>query len=83
MSAKRILVVGNHSSVNVWVNEQDLPEERILRVTGPEVLRGVVEEDVEKVVVTYGWREMPSSRALAIADKLAAIGISRQIWRYV
>lgn len=82
MSSKRILVVGTHASVNVWVNEHDYPEEKILRVTSKATLLGLKPEDVEDVHVTYGWREMPVSWALAISDYLTAIGIDRKKWRY-
>lgn len=87
MADVRVLVVGTYASVNAWANDQGwVPEEDYWVVTSAADLRKISQQvdtnDVE-VYITYGWRVMPSSKALEIADFLTTAGIDRAKWRYV
>jgi len=84
MSDVRVLVVGTYASVNAWANDQGWKAgEDYYVITSARELREVADAPIEKVFVTYGWREMPSSRALEIADFLIAAGFDRKKWSYV
>jgi hypothetical protein len=37
----------------------------------------------DKVIITYGFKTLPTSQALGIADILIANGFTRNMWRYV
>lgn len=78
-----ILVVGTAASVNAYVAEHELNPDQVIRVTDRHHLMGLAKERVAEVIITYGWRQLPTSKALAIADHLLAIGIDRKSWRYV
>ena len=84
MPTPRVLVVGTYASVNAWANDQDWkPGVDYYVITSVKELVACANAEIDTVYVTYGWREMPSSKALAIADFLTAAGISRNSWRYV
>jgi hypothetical protein len=84
MQAVRVLVVGTYASVNAWANDQGWKaDEDYFVITSVEDLRKAVGNYIDKVYITYGWRTMPSSKALAIADFLSLAGISRKDWIYV
>jgi hypothetical protein len=84
MQSPRVLVVGTYASVNAWATDQGMKaDEDYYVVTSKNDLLKAVNSEIETVYITYGWNEMPTSRALEIADFLVGAGIDRKSWRYV
>lgn len=84
MPTPRILVVGTYASVNAYANEQGWKAgEDYYVITSKQDLLKAVDAKIDTVYITYGWREMPTSKALEIADFLVGAGIERSTWRYV
>lgn len=84
MSTPRILIVGTYASINAWANDQGWTKNiHYHAITSRQDLLGVVNSQIDTVYITYGWHQMPTTKALEIADFLIGAGIDRKTWRYV
>jgi len=83
----RTFIVGTSTSVTAYAIDNDLKREDFIAIRSlAEAKREINWRNPtlsDRVIITYGFKTMPSSQALGISDVLIANGFTRNMWRYV
>lgn len=82
----RKFIVGTKNSISAYTIDRGLGIKDFIPLTSHSqartVLQGSRPESGDEVIITYGFKVMPTSDALGIADRLIDAGFYRNMWRY-
>ena len=83
----RSIIVGTQNSITAYVMDNDLTPEDYFPVKSAADAREISIKKFpdlgEKVIITYGYKQLPVLDALGISDILISSGFARKNWRYV
>jgi hypothetical protein len=79
----KAVIVGTKNSITAYANDVELGPTQYVGITKRSDLHGMAPDSYGPVVITYGFRQLPSGQALGIADTLISSGFTRNSWRYV
>lgn len=82
----RTIIVGTKNSISAYTIDKELGPKDFTPIMNlsqaNRVMQGARPEAGDVVIITYGFKIMPTSDALGIADTLIASGFDRNYWRY-